>query len=69
MKLIIAVVTAWISGEEIAEFIKTQKPKWLHLLLTGRDAPQAVIDAANTVTEMTKIKHAFDEGMFGIPGG
>ncbi len=58
----------WISGEEIAEFIKTQKPKWLHLLLTGRDAPQAVIDAANTVTEMTKIKHAFDEGMLASQG-
>ena len=58
----------WISGEEIAEFIKTQKPKWLHLLLTGRDAPQAVIDIANTVTEMTKIKHAFDEGMLAAQG-
>lgn len=58
----------WISGEEIAEFIKTEKPKWLHLLLTGRDAPQAVIDAANTVTEMTKIKHAFDEGILAAQG-
>ncbi|WP_424948352.1 cob(I)yrinic acid a,c-diamide adenosyltransferase [Candidatus Spongiihabitans sp.] len=58
----------WISGEEIAEFIKTQKPKWLHLLLTGRDAPQAIIDAANTVTEMTKIKHAFDEGILAAQG-
>lgn len=58
----------WLSGEEIADFIKTQKPKWLHLLLTGRDAPQAIIDAANTVTEMTKIKHAFDQGLLAAQG-
>ncbi len=58
----------WIGGEEIAEFIKTEKPKWLHLVLTGRDAPQAVIDAADTVTEMTKIKHAFDAGILAAQG-
>ncbi len=58
----------WIPGEEIAGFISHQKPKWLHLLLTGRDAPQPVIDAADTVTEMTKIKHAFDAGIMAAQG-
>ncbi len=58
----------WISGEQIAEFIKTEKPKWLHLILTGRDAPQTVIDAADTVTEMSKIKHAFDSGILAAQG-
>lgn len=58
----------WISGEDIADFIQHQKPKYLHLLLTGRDAPQAVIEAANTVTEMRKIKHAFDEGIMAAQG-
>ncbi len=58
----------WISGEEIADFIQHQKPAWLHLLLTGRDAPPEVIDAASTVTEMTKIKHAFDAGIMGAQG-
>lgn len=58
----------WITGEEIAAFITGQKPKWLHLVLTGRDAPQAVIDAADTVTSMTKIKHAFDNGIMAAQG-
>ena len=53
----------WITGIEIAEFIKQQKPPWMHLVLTGRDAAQEVIDIADTVTEMQAIKHAFDKGI------
>ena len=58
----------WITGQEIAEFIQEHKPAWMHLLLTGRDAPQEVIDAADTVTEMTKRKHAFDKGIMAAQG-
>ena len=53
----------WISGEEIASFITDQKPSWVHLVLTGRNAATEVIDVANTVTEMTKIKHAYAQGI------
>ena len=53
----------WISGEEIARFITDEKPSWVHLVLTGRNAAKEVIDAANTVTEMTKIKHAYAQGI------
>ena len=53
----------WILGEEIAEFIRSQKPPWLHLVLTGRDAAAEVIEIADTVTEMTKIKHAYAQGI------
>ncbi|MEM7195302.1 MAG: cob(I)yrinic acid a,c-diamide adenosyltransferase [Pseudomonadota bacterium] len=58
----------WISGEEIAEFVTNEKPGWMHLLMTGRDAPQPVIDCAHTVTEMMKRKHAFDEGIMAAQG-
>ena len=58
----------WIPGEEIAEFVRTRKPAWLHLIMTGRDAPPAVIEVADTVTEMTKIKHAFDRGILAAQG-
>ena len=40
----------------------------MHLVLTGRDAPKEVIEAADTVTEMTKIKHAFDGGIMAAQG-
>ena len=53
----------WISGQEIADFISQKKPVWMHLILTGRNAATEVIDVANTVTEMTKIKHAYENGI------
>jgi cob(I)alamin adenosyltransferase len=36
--------------------------------MTGRDAPQALIDAADLVTEMTEIKHPFNAGIFAQQG-
>ena len=53
----------WISGEEIAGFIRAERPAWMHLILTGRGAPAELIELADTVTEMQKIKHAFDGGI------
>lgn len=53
----------WINGQEIADFILNDKPAWLHLVLTGRNAAPEVIEAANTVTEMHPIKHAFETGI------
>jgi cob(I)alamin adenosyltransferase len=58
----------WISGQEIADFVKNEKPSWLHLIMTGRDAAPEVIEAADTVTEMTKVKHAFDGGIKAAQG-
>jgi len=53
----------WISGAEIADFIRREKPPWMHLILTGRDAPAELIEVADTVTEMKMVKHAFDRGI------
>jgi len=35
----------------------------LHIVVTGRDAPKELIDAADLVTEMTEIKHPFQAGI------
>ena len=53
----------WISGAEICEFIVNEKPSWMHLILTGRNAALEVIEIADTVTEMVNIKHAFAKGI------
>lgn len=53
----------WISGQEVADFINQEKPAWLHVVLTGRNAAPEVIAAAHTVTEMKPIKHAFQVGI------
>lgn len=58
----------WIRDVDIAEFVRTQKPAWLHLIMTGRDAPPALIEVADTVTEMHKIKHAFEQGILAEQG-
>jgi cob(I)alamin adenosyltransferase len=53
----------WLSGEEIATFLSEERPPWMHVILTGRDAAPEVMAVAHTVTEMRKIKHAFDQGI------
>jgi len=53
----------WITGEEIAAFIREEKPDWMHLILTGRGAAPEVIEVADTVTEMRPVKHAFEAGI------
>ena len=39
-----------------------------HVVITGRDAPQPLLDAADLVTEMTKVKHPMDAGRKGQRG-
>jgi len=46
---------------EIQAARKTQPA--LHVVLTGRDAPKELIEAADLVTEMTEIKHPFQAGI------
>ena len=51
-----------ITEEDILDLIKI-KPHYLHLVLTGRGATEAIIDAADCVTIMEKVKHHFDKGV------
>jgi cob(I)alamin adenosyltransferase len=52
----------WISGEEVAAAIR-ERPERVNVVATGRDAPPELIEVADTVTEMVKIKHAYDHGI------
>lgn len=38
------------------------------MVVTGRDAPQGLIDVADTVSEVVKVKHAFDDGILAKRG-
>jgi len=58
----------WIPGEEIAGFLREERPEWMHILMTGRNAAPDVIDVADTVTEMRMIKHAFEQGIKATQG-
>ena len=45
-----------------------QRPPMQHVVITGRGAPEALIEIADTVTEMNVIKHAFKAGVKAMPG-
>ncbi len=47
--------------DEVLQWLK-DIPKEKFVICTGRDAPQALIDAAHLVTEMKEIKHPFNDG-------
>ena len=40
-----------------------QKPEMVHVILTGRSAHPAIIEIADTVTEMRQVKHAYEKGV------
>jgi cob(I)alamin adenosyltransferase len=44
------------------------RPAGQHVVVTGRNAPQALIDVADLVTEMTLVKHPFRAGIKAQPG-
>ncbi len=57
----------WISTDDVVETIR-ERPDHVSIVATGRDAPDALIDVADTVTEMRKIKHAYDAGIVAKKG-
>jgi cob(I)alamin adenosyltransferase len=57
----------WIALDEVVHVV-THRPERVNLVLTGRDAPAGLIDVADTVTEMHKVKHAFDRGVMARRG-
>ena len=58
----------WLETDTVLAWLKANKPPALHLVITGRDAPQALIDVADLVTEMVKVKHPYDSGILAQPG-
>ncbi|MFQ5902015.1 MAG: cob(I)yrinic acid a,c-diamide adenosyltransferase, partial [Thermodesulfobacteriota bacterium] len=52
----------WLDIDHVIDFIKGRPPQ-LELVITGRNAPLAIIKMADYVTEMLKIKHPAEEGI------
>jgi cob(I)alamin adenosyltransferase len=57
----------WVDTDEVVEVLRT-RPGVQHVVITGRNAPRALVDAADLVTEMTKVKHPMDAGQKGQRG-
>lgn len=58
----------WIDTQEVLEWLSLHRPPNLHLVITGRSAPEALITEADLVTEMKVIKHPYDHGIAAQPG-
>jgi cob(I)alamin adenosyltransferase len=57
-----AVLLKVLSVQDVLDFL-AERPESVELVLTGRGAPQAVIDRADLVTEMKNIKHYYERGV------
>ena len=57
----------WIDVADVASTIDS-RPDDVNVILTGRDAPGELVELADTVTEMRKVKHAFDRGVMARRG-
>jgi len=57
----------WIDSAAVVETIGA-RPAHVNVVATGRDAPAALVEIADTVTEMVSVKHAFDSGVRAMRG-
>jgi len=57
-----ALTLGWITQKAVIDTIK-RRPEGTHVLLTGRDMPDELIELADLVTEMKEIKHPFTNGI------
>ena len=57
----------WVDAEEVVKVLKN-RPGFQHVIVSGRDAPEALVEIADLVSEIRKVKHPFDEGYRGQKG-
>ena len=61
-ELTYAINYGWIGLDDVVQAVTGRAVK-TNVVITGRDAPAELIEVADTVTEMRKIKHAYDAGI------
>ncbi|MDE4919217.1 cob(I)alamin adenosyltransferase [Cupriavidus metallidurans] len=66
-ELNIALKLHYLDLDTVIADLRARPPKQ-HVVITGRGAPSALIEAADTVTDMTPVKHAFEQGIKAQPG-
>lgn len=65
-EVICAVGDGLIGEDELLVLINSREET--HIVLTGRGASEVIIESADLVTEMRKVKHPFDKGVFAVEG-
>jgi cob(I)alamin adenosyltransferase len=62
-----AITYGMLDAVKVAEAVK-RKPEMVHVILTGRNAHPAIVEVADTVTEMRQVKHAYEKGVLAQRG-
>ncbi len=62
-----AISYGMLDAARVVEGLK-KKPEMVHVILTGRNAHPAIVDLADTVTEMRQVKHAYEKGVMAQRG-
>ncbi|MHA6800803.1 cob(I)yrinic acid a,c-diamide adenosyltransferase [Bounagaea algeriensis] len=57
----------WVDVQRVVEALRT-RPGYQHVVITGRNAPQELLDAADLVMRTDKVKHPMDAGQKGQKG-
>jgi cob(I)alamin adenosyltransferase len=57
----------WVDVDDVVDVL-VARPGRQHVVITGRDAPRRLVEAADLVTEMAKVKHPMDAGRKGQKG-
>jgi cob(I)alamin adenosyltransferase len=52
----------WIDTDAVVAALRG-RPEHVNVVLTGRQAPPAIVELADTVTEMREVKHAYQRGI------
>ena len=58
----------YLDVADVVAFLRDEKPEMTHVVLTGRNAKEELIELADLVTEMTLVKHPFRSGIKGQKG-
>lgn len=67
-ELNIALRYDYVSISEVVSFLRDHKPADKHVVITGRNAKDELIEIADLVTDMTLVKHPFRDGVKAQPG-
>jgi cob(I)alamin adenosyltransferase len=62
-----AISYGMLDPEKVADGLR-KKPEMVHVILTGRNAHPAIVELADTVTEMRQLKHAYEKGVMAQRG-
>lgn len=58
----------WLETDAVLEWLRSRQNLDLHIVITGRSAPEALINEADLVTDMRVVKHPYQKGIKAQPG-